>query len=244
MHSFSRPGELLLIVLMSLLAGCAGRGDYQKRPDYPSQGVVQWQQQQALLPAQLAGDIRQTFERLRVEAGVDSHFVISGSREPNAHATITDAGPTVILNAGLIDIIGWDADGAAFVLGHELAHIRLNHLSRSRLKKQRQQDGLSGILGAVAGALVPFGGLVVDVGNEMIKASYSRDQERDADRLGLQLMAASGYDPQGAIRFHRQLLALDGGRLIPFLSSHPSGEERISRLQSLIAEMQTDAVRR
>ncbi len=228
----------VLVVLFSIvLSGCATTGA-EHRQNYPSQGVVRWQGHKAQIPSTLATNVQQTFERLSSQGRVDSRFLIDGAPVINAYAAMTPQGATVIVNAGLIDMTGWDMDEMAFVVGHELAHIALGHLSSARQQSKQRQDQISGVVGTIAGALIPFAGVAVDVGNEMIKASYSRDQEREADTFGLQLMLSSGYDPQGAIRFHQKLMKVSDRQLIPFLSSHPSGEERVNRLRQQIIKLQ------
>jgi predicted Zn-dependent protease len=75
-----------------------------------------------------------------------------------------------------------------------------------------------------------IGGLTADV----IDSVYSRDQEREADALGVEYMLANQYDAQGAIRLHELLLESASRFRIPFLSSHPSSDERITNLRGLI----------
>ena len=95
-------------------------------------------------------------------------------------------------------------------------------------------------MGALAGmglglAGVPAGGLISSVGFDLIEASYSRDQEREADVQSIDYMLAAKYDPQGAIRLHKKMLELREGLRLPFLSSHPSSNERVKNLQSVMA---------
>jgi hypothetical protein len=70
----------------------------------------------------------------------------------------------------------------------------------------------------------------------VVSSAYSRDEEREADRLGVDWMAAAGFDPEGALRLHERLLQSGGrGIPIPFLQTHPAGEERIARIRQQIA---------
>ncbi len=82
----------------------------------------------------------------------------------------------------------------------------------------------------MADIAVPFSSLVVLAGGEMLKAGYSRDQERDADRYGLEWMTQGGFDPQGAVRF--QLLSESHG--LGVMSTHPTSNERVETMQRLI----------
>jgi predicted Zn-dependent protease len=81
---------------------------------------------------------------------------------------------------------------------------------------------------------VPGGGLISGLAVDAIDSAYSRDQEREADTLGVDYMLANQYDPQGAIRLHELLVKSGSGFRIPFLSSHPSSDERIENLRALI----------
>jgi predicted Zn-dependent protease len=78
--------------------------------------------------------------------------------------------------------------------------------------------------------LVLISGLSVD----LIDASYNRDQEREADAQGIDYLLLNNYDPWGAVTLHEKLLQMDRGLRLPFLSSHPSSEERIQNLKTLI----------
>jgi predicted Zn-dependent protease len=81
---------------------------------------------------------------------------------------------------------------------------------------------------------VPAAGLISGLGADIIESSFSRDDEREADAWGIDYMMAAGSDPWAAVRLHEKMLALPGGVRIPFLSSHPSGQERIENLKQLI----------
>ncbi len=88
------------------------------------------------------------------------------------------------------------------------------------------------ILGA---ARVRGGGMIADLGTAAVSRSYSRDHEREADRLGVEWMIAAGFDPEGALRLHERLLQLRHGGSIPFLQSHPAGAERVESIRQQIA---------
>ena len=69
---------------------------------------------------------------------------------------------------------------------------------------------------------------------DVIIAPYSRDQEREADRFGLELMLRAGFDPQGAVRFQQRLQLLSDPSRLGILATHPQGEERVENMQRLI----------
>jgi predicted Zn-dependent protease len=96
------------------------------------------------------------------------------------------------------------------------------------------------MVGVVLGmAGVPAAELVGGLGAGIIESSFSRDDEREVDAGGIDYMIASGCDPWAAVRLHDKMVALPGGVRIPFLSSHPSGQERIENLKQLIGNKQS-----
>lgn len=223
-----------MVGLLLILTGCTGLPMGNPHITFPSEGVVIWEQGRARIPTELANQIVASFRKLQHQAGTNSRFQIDGTPLPNAYAGLSNGRAIVTLNAGLIDMVGMDADAMAFVLAHELAHVSLGHVSPQAVDRAQSQKVRSGFLGTVAASLIPFGGLLVDAGSGLIEAGYSRDQEREADGLGLQLMIGAGYEPEGAIRFQRKMLSVGAVSGLPFLSSHPGGEERIERLRELM----------
>ena len=91
----------------------------------------------------------------------------------------------------------------------------------------------------IAAAGVPAAGLITGLAADIVDASYSRDDEREADAASIDYMMANRFDPARAVRLHEKMLKLPGIR-IPFLSSHPSSEERIENLRKLIEAKKSD----
>jgi len=85
---------------------------------------------------------------------------------------------------------------------------------------------------------VPGAGYITGFGADLIEAAYSRDDEREADALGIDYMIANSFDPGAAVRLHEKMLKLNDRLRIPFLSSHPSSQERIESLKKLIEQKQ------
>jgi predicted Zn-dependent protease len=85
---------------------------------------------------------------------------------------------------------------------------------------------------------IPAAGLITGLSAELIEASYSRDAEREADALSIDYMVASGFDPEGAVRLQEKMLKQPAGLRVPFLSTHPSGRERVETLKKLIVARQ------
>jgi predicted Zn-dependent protease len=126
--------------------------------------------------------------------------------------------------------------GMAVVIGHEIAHVVARH-SAERYSQQVAAQYGGAILGAVVGgssAVVQNGvGLLYGIGGQMMLLRYSRDQEYEADELGLIFMAMAGYNPNEAITFWQRMTADNSPSTSDFMSTHPSDSKRIARLKEV-----------
>lgn len=133
-----------------------------------------------------------------------------------------------------------DEDGVAVVMGHEVAHAIANH-GRERMSQSMLQNGLLTSLGAAMGQNPSQTSQLllqaVGAGTNIGLLKFSRDDESEADHIGLIFLAMAGYDPTTAPKFWERMSALSGGQQPPeFLSTHPSHETRIRDLQGWIPE--------
>ena len=123
----------------------------------------------------------------------------------------------------------------AAILGHEMAHLKLEHGNDT--EKRTYGGALAKILGTVALGGLGMGALgasaISDLGVSMVDTKYSRDNERESDYLGAIWAVEAGFEPEGAVRVHEEMYKLSKGGTMPFLSSHPSGPERIANLKAL-----------
>jgi predicted Zn-dependent protease len=145
------------------------------------------------------------------------------------------------LNMGLIATVG-SRDELATVLGHELSHVTQRHISRIMSRQGKQMPlMLAGlILGMIAasksrnadaGQAVIMGSQALFMQNQL---SFSRDMEREADRVGFGVMTQAGFAPQGAATMFEKLQyasRLNDNGSYPYLRSHPLTSERISDMQ-------------
>ncbi len=133
-----------------------------------------------------------------------------------------------------------DEAGVAVVMGHEVAHAIANH-GRERMSQQMALYGILSVGQAATGAskntLDDILLQAVGAGSQLGMLKFSRDQESEADRMGLIFMAMAGYDPAAAPQFWQRMSAMTGSQQPPeFLSTHPSHERRIADLQKWQAE--------
>ena len=146
-------------------------------------------------------------------------------------------GGPMFVNRGMIEAATRE-DEVAGVMAHELAHVLLRHGTANVTKAQSPGITLGAIAGAVAGAVVggPAGGLInsasqFGLGATLLK--YSRDYEKQADLLGVQIMARAGYDPVGLADMFEEIRKKGGGSSPQWLSSHPNPG---NRTQYILAE--------
>lgn len=179
-------------------------------------------------------------------AGQVYRFTTLNSAVENAFAV---PGGFVYITRQLMGIINDEAE-LAFVVGHETGHIAANHHQQRR--KAQQSSAIWGVLGQIFGAVVggdAFGGLISQSAQQFSKArllSFSRNQEYQADVLGIRYIAAAGYDPNGGTTMLAQLtrsaalearLQGDRNRSTPeWASTHPLSENRMAQAQQLVRQ--------
>lgn len=129
----------------------------------------------------------------------------------------------------------------AIVLGHEIAHAVAKHSAEQMSKKMRQAYGTQiggSILGAIGGETV--GGLAQVAAGQyfsFMNLKYSRDNESEADHMGLIFAAMAGYDPSVAVGFWQRMAAKSGNSNgSDMFSDHPSDAKRIAAIQQLLPE--------
>jgi predicted Zn-dependent protease len=142
-------------------------------------------------------------------------------------------GGRIAFFTGIIDKLKLTDDEIAAVMGHEIAHALREH-GRDRQSKATATGLASQLGGAAISAWlgVDVRG-VTNAAGQLYVLKFSRDEEREADLVGLDIAARSGYDPRAGIALWNKMAALDKrGAPIEILSTHPGGENRIEQIQS------------
>jgi predicted Zn-dependent protease len=128
-----------------------------------------------------------------------------------------------------------DAEVAA-IMGHEVAHALREH-ARERIAKttatQLGANALSALLG-----LGGLGDAMVQMGGQLLTLRFSREDETEADLVGLDLSARAGYDPGAGVWVWILMRGAGGGAPPQFLSTHPAGETRIRDIQSKLPKVE------
>ena len=180
--------------------------------------------------------------RVSHRPGLNYRYRVLNSSVPNAFAL---PGGFIVINRGLLVGLKNEAEMAA-VLGHETGHVTAKH---SLAAYQRAMA--SNVL--VAGVVLGTGGRagvqeLSGITASLIENGYSRDQEREADWLGIDYMVKAGYSPEGAVQlqeyFYRQL---EGGKnpmwAEGLFRTHPFSKERLDNARARIAERYPDTVK-
>lgn len=143
-------------------------------------------------------------------------------------------GGKICVYEGLLPVTQ-DEASLAIVLGHEIAHAVAKHSAEQMSKQIRQQYGtqiVGGILGATVGENAGnWATAIAQSGFNFANLKYSRDNENEADYLGLIFAAMAGYDPQVATAFWQRMAASSTAKQSEMFSDHPSDATRIANIQ-------------
>ena len=160
-------------------------------------------------------------------AGWNWEVNVQTSEDVNAYCM---PGGKIMVYTGLIDTVKpTDAELAA-VIGHEIAHALREH-SRERLSRAYAEQMVLAGVAVATGAEESTMQLASQISAVTFTLPHSREQEAEADRIGLELMARAGYDPNAAVSLWQKMSKVGGGGPPEFLSTHPSGQSRIQDLE-------------
>jgi Zn-dependent protease with chaperone function len=153
-----------------------------------------------------------------------------GSQSINAFCM---PGGKIAFFTGILDKLKLTDDEAAMVMGHEMAHALREH-ARERIAKSQGTGALLS-LGAQLFGLGQLGDLAANVGTQLLTLKFSRDDEIEADLVGLEMGARAGYNPEASVVLWEKMGKASGGdSSTAFLSTHPTGPDRIARLRENI----------
>ncbi len=167
-------------------------------------------------------------------AGWQWEINLIGSKQTNAWCM---PGGKIAFYTGILDNLKLSDDEAAMVMGHEMAHALREH-ARERLAKS-QATGVGLRLGAQLLGLGDLGGVAANLGTQLLTLKYSRDDETEADLVGLEIAARGAYQPEASVHLWKKMMAANGGKGGPgFLSTHPTGPDRIKQLEANVPKVQ------
>lgn len=162
------------------------------------------------------------------------HIKVIDTEEVNAFAL---PGGYLYVNRGLIETASNESELAG-VMGHEIAHITERHSTKQYTQAQLYQ--IAATIGAAVTGAGQVGQQAAGLGGALLFRKFSRMDESEADKYGLQYMVQVGYDPRGMETFFKKLLKLQEGKpstLQALFSTHPPTEERIQEIQAEVAKL-------
>jgi predicted Zn-dependent protease len=136
---------------------------------------------------------------------------------------------------GILNKLELSDDEVAMVMGHEIAHALREH-ARERMGKSMATNALSRIGGALASVYLGVDPRLTDAvaaqGANLLTLKFSREDESEADLVGMELAARAGYNPQAGVTLWQKMDAANKGAPPQWLSTHPSGSARIKDIQA------------
>lgn len=193
-------------------------------------------------PAQLAR-VRTISNRLIAQVGVfrpdatQWKWEVNVEKNDQLNAYCMPGGKIMVLS-GMMDKLNATDDELGAVIGHEISHALREHGRERMSQAYVQQFGLqalaSFVTGSASGAIMQGAGM----GSELFFAlPNGREQEREADKMGLELSARAGYNPNAAITLWDKMSAMNKGAPPEFLSTHPASANRIADLKTLMPKV-------
>ena len=218
----------VLAIIFPVLAGCAHQGPaIYRASDIETQATSPIR---LISRGRTVGYVSKDKVKLVIEVkrriqqavpGIYADLLITSSKEPNAFASVTNEGNVVVVTLGMLELAGWDQDAYAAVIGHEFAHLALHH-SAARSQRDMVSRTAGAILGtALSQAGVPIGDTLSNLLATAVERTYTRDEERDADKKGFDYLVKAGFDPAGSVRLWEKMQTEPSGVSIPFLATHP-----------------------
>ena len=143
-------------------------------------------------------------------------------------------GGKIAVYTGLIEKLGLSEDELAMVVGHEIAHALREH-ARQRMGKGLATEGVTRIGGAVIAGIFGIDPRITDFmakqGASLLSLKFSREDETDADLVGMELAARAGFDPRAGVTLWKKMSAQNAQTPPQWLSTHPSSTSRIKDLE-------------
>ena len=150
-------------------------------------------------------------------------------------------GGKIAFYIGILSKLELSDDEVAMVMGHEIAHALREH-ARERMGKSMATNALSRIGGALASVYLGVDPRLTDAvaaqGANLLTLKFSREDESEADLVGMELAARAGYNPQAGVTLWQKMDAANKGAPPQWLSTHPSGRTRIKDIQANLPKVE------
>lgn len=140
-------------------------------------------------------------------------------------------GGKIAFFTGIVDQLKLTDEEIAVIMGHEMAHALREH-ARERVAKEQ----LTGVGASLLAGLLGLGDLgrsALGAGAQLMSLKFSRDDEIEADRVGLEISTRAGYHPRAGVSLWQKMQAAQKGAPAQWLSTHPSGDRRVQEMRAL-----------
>ena len=159
--------------------------------------------------------------------------VLIGKNELNAFCM---PGGKIAFFTGILSRLQLTDDEVAMIMGHEMAHALREH-ARERMGKTAATRVGAGLLSTLLG-LGNLGDAALNIGAQLLTLKFSREDESEADLVGLDLAARAGYDPHAGISLWQKMIKAAEGAPPEFISTHPTGPTRIRDIEAALPKVQ------
>ena len=137
--------------------------------------------------------------------------------------------------ASILQQLQLDDEEVACIMGHEAAHALREHARERMGKSSATSIGLS--LGAQLLGLGSLGDAAANLGTQLLTLKFSRDDETEADLVGMELAARAGYDPEAGVRLWQKMQQASKGAPPQWMSTHPSSGTRINEIRDKLPKV-------
>lgn len=236
---FRRTAAVACLCGAGAAAGCAPQVSTQQEVALGADYSRQINRQLPLLndgaTLSYVNQIGQQLAAIADPRGIRYNFYVVNSDVVNAFAL---PGGYVYINRGIIERAD-NLSEFAGVLAHEIGHVAERHSIEQLQRAQNANLGLNVLYGVLLGR-APSGveQAGIQVGGSAVFAGYTRDAEREADRVGVNYMVRAGYNPIGLATFFEELLSMQQrqpSRVEQWFSTHPTTTERVANTRAIIA---------
>jgi predicted Zn-dependent protease len=145
-------------------------------------------------------------------------------------------GGKIAFYTGILEQLKLTDDEVAMIMGHEVAHALREH-ARERMGKNAATNIGANVLGSLLG--VGSGGAqLLGMGAQLMTLKFGREDESEADLVGMELAARAGYNPRAGVSLWQKMGAASKGAPPQFLSTHPSGPTRIADIEKNLPKVE------
>jgi len=205
----------------------ADKVSIQQEISLGDQAFEQMRPQLKLVPGESVADQVVESFGVRLSAGSVYPYKFHVAENPQVNAFALPGGH-IVFNTGLLK----SADSAAEVAGvlaHEISHVEMRHSLRAMIHALGVRAVLAVMMGDVSG------GLLGGVAGKLVELDFSREQESEADLMAVKLLVRAGLPSHGLLSFFERQHQEEGlGMELPFLSTHPTSEERVAALRKAV----------